>query len=209
MHLINLFSHIGAGIAAIGLGFLLLASAKATPWHRERGRVFVALTLLVCATSVVGNVFFRFIPLLAVLTVVVAYQLLSGWHVIYTKAAGPNRIDALLSVCAAGCAMFLIPLLLSGNGTRVAAPTVIYSSLGALVFLLAYDTVRWCFPRRWHATLWRYEHIFKVVASVCDVFGSNRQPGEIWTALVATGPYSARHDDHCLVRSARLACWRS
>jgi uncharacterized membrane protein len=187
MHLINLFSHIGAGIAAISLGFLLLASTKATSSHRERGRAFVALTLVVCVTGVVGNVFFRFIPLFAVLTVLVAYQLLSGWHVIYTKAAGPNRIDAFLAVCAASWAMFLIPLLLSGNGTRNAAPTVTYSSLGALVFLLAYDTARWCFPRRWHASLWRYEHIFKVVASLFAMLsaatGNLVRFGQPWSQL--------------------------
>lgn len=164
-HLLNLVLHIGAGIVALSLGFLILASAKATVSHRERGRLFVALTLVVCATGVIGNAFFRFLPLFAVLTVLVAYQLLSGWHVVYTKAAGPNRIDALLSACALSVTLFLIPFLFS-SGPRNAASSVIYSSLGALVALLAYDTARWWFPRRWHRSLWRYEHIFKLVSSL-------------------------------------------
>lgn len=189
-HLINLVSHIGAGIAAISLGFLLLVSAKATPSHRQRGRAFVVLTLVVCVTGVVGNVFFRFIPLFAVLTVLVAYQLLSGWHVIYTKAAGPNWIDAFLAVCAASWTMFLIPLLLAGSGTRDAAPTVIYSSFGAIIFLLAYDTARWCFPRRWHASLWRYEHIFKLIASLFAMLsaatGNLVRFGQPWSQLAPT-----------------------
>lgn len=187
-HLINLVSHIGAGIAAISLGFLLLASAKATLFHRQRGRVFVALTVVVCVTGGVGNVFFRFMPLFAVLTVLVAYQLLSGWHVIYTKAVGPNWIDAFLAVCAASWAMFLIPLLLGpGSVNRGAAPTVVYSSLGALVFLLAYDTARWCFPRHWHASLWRYEHIFKLVSSLFAMLsaatGNLVRFGQPWSQL--------------------------
>jgi hypothetical protein len=164
-----------------------LVSAKATPSHRKRGRAFVALTLVVCVTGVVGNVFFRFIPLFAVLTVLVAYQLLSGWHVIYTKADGPNRIDAFMAVCAASWAILLIPLLLAGSGTREAAPIVIYSSFGALVFLLAYDTARWCFPRRWHASLWRYEHIFKLVASLFAMLsaatGNLVRFGQPWSQL--------------------------
>jgi hypothetical protein len=58
----------------------------------------VALTLVVCLTAVIGNIVFRFMPLFAVLTVLVSYQLLSGWHVIYTRAAGPNAIDASLLI---------------------------------------------------------------------------------------------------------------
>ncbi|MFC5458695.1 hypothetical protein [Massilia niabensis] len=186
-HLINLVAHFGAGVAAMILGFLLLASAKGTPFHRKRGRVFAALALVVCATGVVGNVFFRFIPLFAVLTVLVAYQLLSGWHVIYTKAAGPNRIDALLAVCAASWALYLIPLLLSASGNGNAAPAVIFSSFGALVFLLVYDCARWCFPRRWHALLWRCEHIYKLIASLFAMLsaamGNLVSFGQPWSQL--------------------------
>lgn len=186
-HLINLVLHIGAGIAAISLGFLILATAKATRTHRKQGRLFVALTVVVCATGATGNVFFRFTPLFAVLTVLVAYQLLSGWHIIYTRASGPNRIDALLSLCAASWTIFLIPLLLSASGNRNGGPTVIFSSLAALVFLLAYDTARWCFPRRWHAALWRYEHIFKLVNSLFAMLsaatGNLVRFGQPWTQL--------------------------
>ncbi|WP_373896711.1 hypothetical protein [uncultured Massilia sp.] len=95
-HLLNLALHVGAGIAAIVVGLGLLAKTKGTPTHRRRGRIFVAFTLLVCATGIIGSVLFRFIPLFAVLTLLVTYQLLSGWHAVHTKAAGPDRIDALL-----------------------------------------------------------------------------------------------------------------
>lgn len=97
-HLLNLALHIGAGLAAIGLGLALLAKAKGTPAHRRQGRVFVLLALVVCATGAAGNVFFRFMSLFAVLTVLVTYQVLSGWHVVHTRADGPNWIDALPSV---------------------------------------------------------------------------------------------------------------
>lgn len=187
-HLLNLASHIGAGIAAIGLGLILLAGAKGTLRHRRWGRVFVALTLVVCATGVIGNVFFRFIPLFAVLTVLVTYQLLSGWHVVHTRAAGPNRVDALLALCAAGWAIGLLPMLLAAGARADAAPAVVWSSLGALALLLAYDAARWCFPRHWHASLWRYEHIYKLVASLSGMLsaaaGNLVRIGQPWSQLL-------------------------
>lgn len=160
-HILNLALHVGAGVAAIVLGLVLLARAKGTAAHRRGGRIFAMLTLVVCATGIVGNVFFRFIPLFAVLTLLVTYQLLSGWHAVHTRAAGPDRIDALLLVCAAAWAVGLAPGLLAA-----ATGPVVHSTMGGLALLLAYDAARWCFPRHWHATLWRYEHIYKLLASL-------------------------------------------
>jgi uncharacterized membrane protein len=187
MHLLNIAVHIGAGIAAMVLGLIMLASAKGTLTHRARGRLFVALTSAVCATGAIGTVFFRFIPLFAVLTVLVSYQLASGWHIIFTRESGPNRVDALLALCAGGWALYLIPLLVS-SGMNASAASVIYSTLGALFILLAYDLVRWWFPKRWHAALWRYEHIYKLVSALFGMLsaaaGNLIKVGQPWSQLL-------------------------
>lgn len=187
-HLINLALHVGAGIAAMGLGIFMLARPKGDVSHRKRGRVFMALTLVVCGTAVIGTAFFRFIPLFAVLTVLVLYQLLSGWHAVYTKSAGPNRVDVLLLLCAAAWTLFLVPVLLSAPAAS--APAVIYSSLGAIVAMLAYDSARWGFPRAWHATLWRYEHIYKLNAALFAMLsaatGNLIRVGQPWSQLLPT-----------------------
>ncbi|MCC2958193.1 hypothetical protein LK542_21445 [Massilia sp. IC2-477] len=177
-HLFNLAVHVGAGIAAICVGLVLLGAAKGTAPHRRRGRLFVLLTLLVCASAVVGNLFFRFIPLFAVLTLLVTYQLLSGWHVLYTRTAGPNRMDALLSVSAVAWALGLLPML--AEGMAGAAPGVVYASLATLAVLLGYDAARWAFPRHWHARLWRHEHIYKMTASLFGMLSS--AAGNLFTA---------------------------
>ena len=165
MHTLNIVAHIGAGTIAMLIGLWLQLNTKGTRAHRRLGRIFVGFTLVVCATAVIGNAVFRFMPLFAVLTVLVFYQLLSGWHVIYTREAGPNRVDALLCAGTAVWTIALVPLLLA-NTTRESAPVVIYATLGTLLALIAYDVMRWLFPRRWHAKLWRYEHIYKIVASM-------------------------------------------
>jgi len=182
-HLLNLALHVGAGLAAIALGLALLAGAKGTAAHRRRGRIFVLFTVLVCASGAVGSVFFRFVPLFAVLTLLVSYQLLSGWHVAYTRAAGPDRIDAVLAVCAAAWAAGLLPALLAS-----ATGVVACSTMGALALLLAYDAARWRFPHHWHATLWRYEHIYKMVASLFGMLsaasGNLLRVGQPWSQLL-------------------------
>jgi uncharacterized membrane protein len=168
-HLLNICIHAGAGSAAMALGFYLLWTPKGTRRHRTLGRAFAALALVVCAAAAAGLVLFRFMPLFAVLTVIVSYQLLSGWHVIYTKAAGPNRSDALLLAAAGASAAWMLPYL-SGmdgmQGMQGGQAAVVRSTLAALAMLMAYDAARWLFPRRWHAALWRYEHIYKLLASL-------------------------------------------
>jgi uncharacterized membrane protein len=187
-HLLNILVHIGAGLAAMALGFYLLWKPKGTLRHRRAGRVFAALTLMVCASAATGIVLFRFLPLFAVLTVLVSYQLLSGWHVVYTKAAGPNAVDALLLLAGAAVAAWLIPHLSGPGAEREAADAVVYSALGGLLALMCYDAARWLFPKRWHAALWPYEHIYKLVASLFAMLsaavGNTIPMGQPWPQLL-------------------------
>jgi uncharacterized membrane protein len=166
LHLLNIAIHVSAGSIGILLGLYMLITAKGTERHRLLGRIFVAFAGVVCLTAIIGTVFFRFIPLFAVLSLLVPYVLLSGWHVIYTKDAGPNRIDALLLVIGIACAFGLVPVLTAASNVPGSSAPVVYSTLGALGFVLTYDTARWLFPKHWHATTWRFEHIYKILSAL-------------------------------------------
>lgn len=165
-HLINVLIHVLGGAAAIVLGFVILAAAKGTAWHRRRGRQFVALALVVCMSAALGSALFRFVPVFAMLTVLVLYQLLSGWHAVFTRVAGPNALDALMALGAAVGAVLLVPVVLAELARLGQSPAVVYATLGALASLLAYDAARFLFPRAWHALTWKYEHIYKMVATM-------------------------------------------
>jgi len=186
-HLLNILVHILAGAAAIVLGLVLLAKPKDAIRHRKRGRVFVLLTCVVCLTAAIGNALFRFLPLFAVLTVLVSYQLLSGWHVIYTRAAGPDALDAGLLLGAAAITAMLVRRLFADGALAGASASVLYSTLGAVACLLAYDAARWLFPRRWHAVLWRYEHIYKILGCLFGMLsaavGNTVRAGQPWSQL--------------------------
>ncbi|MBB5607452.1 MULTISPECIES: hypothetical protein [unclassified Janthinobacterium] len=184
-HLINISIHILAGSAAILLGFFLLAKAKGSSEHRRRGRLFAGLTLLVCTTATIGNVLFGYRPVFAVLTVLVLYQLLSGWRAVYTRASGPQAIDGAMTVAAlAAGLLILLRLVEDDSGQRA---IVVLSSLGGLATILLYDSARWLFPHRWHAVLWRYEHIYKLLASLFAMLsaaaGNLLPAGQAWTQL--------------------------
>jgi uncharacterized membrane protein len=190
-HLLNILVHVLAGSAAILLGLYVLARPKDPIHHRRRGRVFVLLTCVVCLSAAIGNALFRFLPLFAVLTVLVSYQLLSGWHVISTRAAGPNRLDAGLLLAAAAIGAMLVRRLFADGamvGTMAgAAASVMVSTLAALAMLLAYDAARWLFPQRWHAVLWRYEHIYKILGCLFGMLsaavGNTVKVGQPWPQL--------------------------
>jgi hypothetical protein len=117
--------------------------------------------------------------------VLVLYQLLSGWRAVYTREAGPQAVDGAMTAAAlvAG-GLILLRLQHDASGQQA---IVVLSSLGGLATILAYDGVRWAFPRRWHGMLWRYEHIYKLLASLFAMLsaaaGNLLRMGQPWTQL--------------------------
>lgn len=183
-HVANIALHVAAGTAGLAMGSYILATRKGTAAHRRAGRYFSWFTLIVCASAAVGLVWFRFLPLFAVLTVLVLYQLVSGWRSAHTRERGPAPFDAAWTALAIVGSVALYPTLLSQTkGARV----VVYSTLGGLGFILLYDAIRWLFPRRWYATLWPYEHSYKLISSIFAMLsalvGNVVRVGQPWSQL--------------------------
>jgi uncharacterized membrane protein len=184
-HLANLALHVAAGIAGISLGFLTLARAKGTVAHRRLGRRFGFAALLVIASSFVGLIAFRFLPLFAVLALLVLYQLVGGWRAARTRELGPGVFDAVWTLLVSAVAILLVPLL---TASHRGPPVVLYSSLGALALTISWDALRWAFPRRWFARLWRFEHSYKMVSSIFAMLsafvGNVIRFGQPWSQLL-------------------------
>jgi uncharacterized membrane protein len=184
-HFTNLAIHVAAGAVALAIGFLILAKPKGTQTHRRLGRVFCYFALIVCCSAAAGTIFFHFVPVFAVLSVLVPYQLVGGWRSIYTKSRGPSKIDAIWTLVAFAFFVALIPAV---RAHPAEAPIVVYSSLGALAMVLLYDAIRWSFPRRWYRTLWKYEHSYKLIASVFGMLsaliGNVIRFGQPWSQIL-------------------------
>ncbi len=163
-NLINIVIHVFAGTVGLIIGFVLLARKKGDSTHRKWGKIYAFFVFVVCLSAAIGVTAFRFLPLFAVLTVLVFYQLISGWRVIYTKGSGPKLIDGIITFIGIFATVALVPILFAN--AELANPSVLYSSLGALITILFYDVVRWVFPKNWHKTLWKYEHVYKLVATL-------------------------------------------
>ena len=164
-HLTNIIIHVCAGSFGLMLGAILLTMEKGTALHVKLGRIFVGFASVVCTSALVGTILFRFIPLFAVLTLLVSYLVLGGWRAIVTKDGDPDIWDAALTACALLGTAILLPILLKADLSQGSSAPVIFSTLGAVVVVIAYDIVKWFFPRGWHARLWRFEHIYKVLSA--------------------------------------------
>ena len=166
----------------------MLLRRKGTEWHRRRGRQFAVCVLIVGGTAALGSALFRFMPMFVVLTVLTLYQVVSGWRVARNREAGPNALDAAWTAAAIVATAALLPILLSTPARGNSQPIVVYSTLGALAAVLLYDVVRWLFPRRWFATLWIYEHVYKLVSSFAALLsafaGNVIQWGQPWSQIL-------------------------
>jgi hypothetical protein len=187
-HWLNLATHIVAGTLGIGLGLTQLVTTKGGEPHRRRGMQFAALTLVVTGTGALGNIFFRFMPLFAVLTVLVSYQVVSGVRVSRTREMGPARFDLILTIVGIGAGAAILPLVLGASETASTQPVVIWSTIGAFASVLGYDLARWTFPQGWHRRVWESEHIYKMVASlfgmISALIGNTVRWGQPWSQVL-------------------------
>lgn len=184
-HLINIAIHAFAGVAAMFVGFYLLSKTKGTKLHRRLGKAFCYLSLVVCGTAALGLAVFRFLPLFSVITLLVSYQLIGGWRVIFTKEKGPTKCDGALTISTVLIAFLLAPIVLNQvDGSKV----IVLSTFGALAFVLIYDSVRWLFPHDWHNVLWRYEHSYKLLSSLFGMLssfvGNTVRIGQPWSQIM-------------------------
>lgn len=184
-HFINIALHALVGTLGIVLGLVLLSRTKGDVLHKRMGRWFCYLCLAVCFSAAVGLIFFRFMPVFAILNLLVFYQLVGGWRSAVTQEKGPALIDLYFTLC--GCFIFfvLFAVVLKSN---YGAPVILYSTVGALVLMLVYDVVRWFFPRRLFAVLWKYEHIYKLVSClfgmISALMGNVVRWGQPWSQIV-------------------------
>ena len=163
LHSVNVLIHVLLGTAALALGVRQLAATKGDESHRRFGRWFLACIWGAVGTAAVGILVFEFRAFLGVITLLVAYWAFAGYRTLRLRNHGPTLTDALGSVAGLGAAGLFVWHLASVQFPW--NPSVIYSTLGTLVTVATYDLLRFTFPRRWFATLWRYEHVVKMIGA--------------------------------------------
>ncbi len=183
IHKINIIFHVCAGSMALLFGLLALLAPKHTPSHDKFGRIFLGLLVIVVSTGFLGWLFFRSNNFLLMLTVLSGYVGYAGWRTIKLKEKKTSLIDVFISVLA--ISLGILFLWKFNNSGPEWNPVVIYSTLGALLLVTAYDLFKhfWLHPyiKKW----WIYEHIYKMVSAFSAIFSAF-----IGTLLPNFQPYS-------------------
>lgn len=161
LHTLNITLHVSTGLLALTMGLWQLAAPKGGPTHRRRGRWLLALAGGSVASAGLGALLFRPRPDLQAVSLLVAYQLYSGWRCLRLPRRGRGLIDwgpaALLAASAAA--------MLAAQEHFWPTP-VVQSVAFAMIFTAAYDLIRMTFPLRWRHFLNPAEHAWRLCAVI-------------------------------------------
>jgi len=162
-HLSNIWIHITAGSLALFLGLLALTTKKGGRWHKKSGNLFLNFLVVVIVTGLIGVFVFKRNTFLLIITVLSAYYGFSGYRILKTKNNRPKGIDIAVALLALISVFYFLYYFKSVG--MYWSPIIVYSTVGALLAIIAYDVIRYFIPRKNYGTLWLYEHIFKMIGA--------------------------------------------
>ena len=163
IHKINIAVHIAAGSSALIVGLIAIIANKGQKLHRLTGRLFLILMTIVILTGLIGVFVFGRNTFLLVITVMSGYLAFSGYRVVKAKSNVPKFID--IGICLLSLVSVSYFLYYFKSIGMIWSPVIIYSTVGYLLLIIAYDLVRYFIPTKTYGNLWLYEHILKMVSA--------------------------------------------
>ncbi len=163
LHKLNILTHIVCGSAALLLGLVALAVNKGKRVHKRVGNVFLVCLAVVILTGLFGVFVFRRNAFLLVITALSGYYGFSGYRILQTKSNQPQLLDVVIALASLGTVFYFV-FYMSEIGL-IWAPVIIYSTVGALLAIIAYDLLRYFIPKASYRRMWLYEHIYKMIGA--------------------------------------------
>ena len=165
LHKLNILLHIITGSIALLLGLIALLSTKGARVHNTTGKYFLKFISIVILTGLIGVFVFGRNTFLLVITVLSGYVSFSGYRILLLKSNTPKIIDILVAVISLLTLAYFLYYFKSIG--MIWSPIIIYSTVGALLFIISYDFVRYLIPRRKYLKhrIWIYEHIYKMTSA--------------------------------------------
>jgi hypothetical protein len=165
LHKSNILLHIITGSIALLLGLIALTTTKGAKVHNTSGKYFLGFISIVILTGLIGVFAFGRNTFLLVITVLSGYVAFSGYSVLLTKSNTPKRIDILVAISSLLTVAYFLYYFKSIG--MIWSPIIIYSTVGALLFIITYDFVRYLIPRKKYIKhrIWIYEHIYKMTSA--------------------------------------------
>lgn len=165
LHQSNIVLHVLTGTIALLLGLIALLSIKGGNIHHKSGRYFLFLISFVIVTGLIGVFIFGRNTFLLVITILSGYVSFSGFRILKSKSNAPRTLDiaiAIVSLLVLGYFLYYFQSI-----GMIWSPIVIYSTVGALVFVILYDFLRYLIPQKVYGKyrIWIYEHIYKMTSA--------------------------------------------
>lgn len=163
LHTANIVTHVAAGSLALLSGVAALLTPKGGRRHRQSGRFFLYLLAIVVLTGLFGVFVFKRNVFLLVITLLSGYLGYSGLRIVKLRNNRPHVADIVAAITTLIAAVYFLYYL--GRIGMMWSPVVIYSTVGYLFLVIAYDGARYLIPARHYRNGWLYEHIVKMVSA--------------------------------------------
>ncbi|MEM9000859.1 MAG: hypothetical protein AAGB24_11405 [Bacteroidota bacterium] len=165
LHQSNIILHVVTGSVALLLGLIALISTKGAKVHNTSGRYFLWLISIVIFTGLMGVFVFGRNTFLLVITVLSGYVSFSGYRVLKLKSNIPKKTDILIAFTSLLVLVYFLSYFKSIG--MIWSPVIIYSTVGALLFVITYDFLKFLIPTRAYQKhrIWIYEHIYKMTSA--------------------------------------------
>ncbi|MEZ4887276.1 MAG: hypothetical protein R3E32_21265 [Chitinophagales bacterium] len=165
LHNTNIFIHVLTGTIGLLLGLTALLSAKGGRIHKRSGRLFLMIISVVIFTGLIGVFVFGRNTFLLIITVLSAYVSFSGYRILKSKRNKPTALDICIAILTLTTLAYFLYYFKSIG--MIWSPIVIYSTVGALIFVIVYDFFRYFIPKAFyeHHHIWAYEHIYKMTSA--------------------------------------------
>ena len=185
-HVANIVVHVMAGLTAIVCGTVAIVSRKGGSVHIRAGWVFIYAYIVLVVTAVIGVAIFEFRSFLAVATIASSYDVFAGYRSLHLRGRRPLFIDLALSVVALLAPLAFVFAMRALH--KPWYPALIWSVLGGLMGLAAYDLIRAILPMSWLRRIWLKEHVYKMMAAYIAAAATGAAtifPGWApWSALI-------------------------
>ena len=172
LHTSNILLHIITGSIALVLGTIALLSTKGGRVHNTSGKYFLRFISIVIFTGLIGVFVFGRNTFLLVITVLSGYVSFSGYRILLLKSNTPKKIDVFVAIISLLTLAYFLYYFKSIG--MIWSPIIIYSTVGALLFIIIYDFARYLIPRNTYRKhrIWIYEHIYKMTSAFSAILAA-------------------------------------
>lgn len=163
IHHVNIIIHVLAGTVALIVGVIAIITNKDYKRHIRFGRYFMRAVAIVILTGLIGVFIFKRNTFLLVITLLSGYNCFSGIRTIRLRGQKPKLYDVIIPVIVISSALYYLYYIQSIG--LFWAPSVIYSTLGALFIVTSYDLAKPFMTVRTRKKAFIYEHVYKMISA--------------------------------------------